>query len=67
MLFYNSLTQHMSKELGQEELGVCKLGSPSTNSPPLASLGMMFIFSSLLYVMSIAAFPDMEDYSLRFI
>ncbi|CAD6244401.1 unnamed protein product [Miscanthus lutarioriparius] len=33
------LTQHMSKELGQEEFGVCKLGSPSTNSPPLASLG----------------------------
>jgi len=57
----------MSKELGQEEFGVCKLGSPSTNSPPLASLGMMFIFSPLLYVMSIAAFPDMEDYSSRFI
>ncbi|AQK71274.1 Protein MEI2-like 1 [Zea mays] len=32
-------TQHMSKELGQEEFGVCKLGSPSTNSPSLPSLG----------------------------
>lgn len=50
MLFYNSLTQHMSKELGQEEFGVCKLSSPSTNSPPLPSLGMMFIFH--LYCMS---------------
>ncbi|TVT99860.1 hypothetical protein EJB05_54747 [Eragrostis curvula] len=31
------LTQHT--ELGQEELGVFKLGSPSTNSPPIPSFG----------------------------
>ncbi|XP_062219161.1 protein MEI2-like 4 isoform X2 [Phragmites australis] len=33
------LMQHMSPELGQEEFGVCKLGSPSTNSPPMPSFG----------------------------
>lgn len=33
------LTQHMSPELVQDEFSVCKLGSPSTNSPPLSSLG----------------------------
>jgi hypothetical protein len=44
MLFYNRLTQHMSKESGQEEFGVCKLGSLSTNSPPLPSLGMLLVF-----------------------
>ncbi|KAJ1279312.1 hypothetical protein BS78_04G145600 [Paspalum vaginatum] len=33
------LTQHMSPELVQEEFSVCKLGSPSTNSPPMSSLG----------------------------
>ncbi|KAL6899119.1 hypothetical protein ACP4OV_005777 [Aristida adscensionis] len=33
------LPQHMSSELGQEEFGVCKLGSPSTSSPPMASFG----------------------------
>ncbi|PWZ20771.1 Protein MEI2-like 4 [Zea mays] len=32
-------TQLMSKELGQEEFGVYNLGSPSTNSPSLPSLG----------------------------
>ncbi|ONM27644.1 Protein MEI2-like 1 [Zea mays] len=32
-------TQHMSKELGQEEFGIYNLGSPSTNSPSLPSLG----------------------------
>uniref|UniRef100_A0A804U6H5 RRM domain-containing protein n=1 Tax=Zea mays TaxID=4577 RepID=A0A804U6H5_MAIZE len=32
-------TQHMSKELGQEEFGVYNLDSPSTNSPSLPSLG----------------------------
>jgi hypothetical protein len=46
MLFYNSLMQHTSPELGQEEFGVCKLGSPSTNSPPMPSLGMSFLFLS---------------------
>uniref|UniRef100_A0A804QJ26 PLD phosphodiesterase domain-containing protein n=5 Tax=Zea mays TaxID=4577 RepID=A0A804QJ26_MAIZE len=34
-----SSTQHMSKELGQEEFGIYNLGSPSTNSPSLPSLG----------------------------
>ncbi|XP_062223230.1 protein MEI2-like 4 isoform X2 [Phragmites australis] len=33
------LTQHMSPELGQEEFSVCKLGNPSTNSPPVPSFG----------------------------
>jgi hypothetical protein len=33
------LSQHMSSELCQEEFGVCKLGSPSTSSPPIASFG----------------------------
>ncbi|KAL5668302.1 hypothetical protein ACJX0J_020523, partial [Zea mays] len=37
------LTQHMSKESGQEEFGVCKLGSLSTNSPPLPSLGSSYM------------------------
>jgi RNA recognition motif-containing protein len=40
------LMQHTSPELGQEEFGVCKLGSPSTNSPPMPSLGMSFLFLS---------------------
>ncbi|KAF8693244.1 hypothetical protein HU200_038626 [Digitaria exilis] len=35
------LTQHTSPEVGQEEFDVCKLGSPSTNSPPMPSLAMM--------------------------
>ncbi|RCV06570.1 hypothetical protein SETIT_1G173300v2 [Setaria italica] len=34
------LTQHAPPELGQEEFGVCKLGSPSTNSPPMPSLAV---------------------------
>ncbi|KAL6634456.1 hypothetical protein ACP70R_027127 [Stipagrostis hirtigluma subsp. patula] len=33
------LPQHMSSELGQEEFGACKLGSPSTSSPPMPSFG----------------------------
>ncbi|KAF0934808.1 hypothetical protein E2562_028817 [Oryza meyeriana var. granulata] len=33
------LSRHMSSELCQEEFGVCKLGSPSTSSPPIASFG----------------------------
>uniref|UniRef100_A0A0D9VGE0 RRM domain-containing protein n=1 Tax=Leersia perrieri TaxID=77586 RepID=A0A0D9VGE0_9ORYZ len=33
------LSQHMSSELCQEEFGVCKMGSPSTSSPPIASFG----------------------------
>lgn len=33
------LMQHLSPELGQEEFGVYKLGSPSTSSPSMASFG----------------------------
>lgn len=65
MLFYNSLTQHTSPEVGQEEFGVCKLGSPSTNSPPLPSFGM-FCFSLFVSYIS-SCIPDMEDHSARFI
>jgi hypothetical protein len=58
MLSYNSLTQHAPSELGQEEFGVCKLGSPSTNSPPMPSLGMIYLFFVLFICSSIAVFPD---------
>ncbi|CAN6244466.1 unnamed protein product [Urochloa humidicola] len=34
------MTQHTSPELVQEEFGVCKLGSPNTNSPPMPSMAM---------------------------
>jgi hypothetical protein len=63
MLFYNSSTQHMSKELGQEEFGIYNLGSPSTNSPSLPSLGMVFIFFIFIVchvLMSMDAFPDVR-------
>ncbi|PWZ53857.1 Protein MEI2-like 4 [Zea mays] len=56
-------TQHMSKELGQEEFGVYNLGSPSTNSPSLPSLGMVFIFFIFIVchvLMSMDAFPDVR-------
>ncbi|KAL5212625.1 hypothetical protein ABZP36_023472 [Zizania latifolia] len=33
------LSQRISSELCQEEFGICKLGSPSTSSPPVASFG----------------------------
>ena len=58
--------QHTSPELGQEDFGVCKLGSPSTNSPPMPSLGMAFLFSPY-YMLTDTKFPDMEAYSTWFV
>nr|CAB3446712.1 unnamed protein product [Digitaria exilis] len=57
------LTQHTSPEVGQEEFGVCKLGSPSTNSPPMPSLGMFLSIFFVCYDSS--CISDMEDHSAR--
>jgi hypothetical protein len=62
---YNSLTQH--KELVQDEFGVFKLGSPSTNSPPMPSFGMVVSVSFQYMLCLLVAFPNMHVHSSRFI